>query len=317
MLETQLSAEELFQEGRAAWLRNDPTAAIPPLRAAATAAPENAGYGYALGCALLKAGDLQSGYPLLNRWRNAEAGRRAAVRLPIPAWSGQPVEGRHFLIWGEDGFGDQIMYMRYAVALVRRGARVSWICPPPLASLIAHMGMTPLPNDQPFAISDADFYCPSSALPQVFGVTFSTIEGHPFIRHPSADLRGARIGVVTSASPVHADGPQKTLPPLQADRLRSIPGAIDLAPENTGAGDFLDTASLMAGLELVISVDTASAHLAGGMGIKTLILLPYVACWRWFTHSSRSPWYDSAELVRQPEDGDWASAVDYVVARTR
>jgi ADP-heptose:LPS heptosyltransferase len=120
---------------------------------------------------------------------------------------------------------------------------------------------------------------------------------------------------MTSASPLHKDGPAKTLPADQAARLLALPGAVDLAPDATGAADFLDTAKIIAGADLVVSVDTASAHLAAAMGTPTLLLLPHVACWRWFTDPKRSPWYDSVELFRQPSAGDWGSVIDDVVRR--
>lgn len=315
MLDVQPDAERLFQAGRAAWLRNDVDSAIPLLEQA-FALDQAAGYGYALGCALLKAGRLDKGFPLLNKWRGTGAGRHTAPRIPIPAWSGQPVAGKHFLIWGEDGLGDQIMYLRFAVDLIHLGARVSWICPPPLTSLIAHMGVTPLPNDQPFTISDADFYAPSSALPQTFGLAVHAIDGRPFIPRPAPVSHG-RIAVMTSASPIHRDGSERTLPEDQASRLLSLADAVNLDPPASGACDFLETAAIMAGASLVVTVDTATAHLAGAMGLPTLILLPHVACWRWFTDPSRTPWYDSAELVRQARDGDWSPVVDYALTRAR
>jgi hypothetical protein len=316
MQNPQPSTDALFQSGRQAWLRNDVQEAVKFLEAAHMAEPSNLAYGYALGQALLKSGDLGRGYPLLNTWRGKLAGSKATPRLPFPAWSGQPVEGTRFLIWGEDGFGDQIMYLRFATQLIASGAQVSWVCPPTLSRLIASTGITPLPNDQSFEINGIDYFLPSSRLPEAFKITLDDISGSPFLPLPPGE-KGGGIGITVSASATHADGPDRTLPAAEADRLLSRVGAIDLDPRATGAADFMDTAAIVAGLDCVVTVDTATAHLAGALGIKTIVLLPYVADWKWFMAPSRSPWYDSVRLVRQPEPDDWRSAIDYALILSR
>lgn len=304
-------AAELFHAGRETWLQNDAAGAIPQLRAALELAPGNPAIEAALGAALLKTGDLREGLPLFDRWRVL---RPSAPALPYPKWRGQPVAGRKLLVWSEHGFGDQIQWARYAVALRAAGATVSWLCPRPLAALIQSLGIAPMPDDQSVRLNDFDFYCPSSALPLGFDLSVEALDGSPYIPLPAADRRGARIGVMTAGNTANVEGRPRALDDAQAARLRALPGAIDLAPDATGARDFLETAAILAGLDQVITVDTAVAHLAGALGVPTIVLLPFVADWRWFIARSDSPWYGSVRLVRQGVDLDWEPVVDTAVA---
>lgn len=311
MYDTHASVDAVFQSGRQAWLRNDVTSAVELLQQAHGLEPNNGPIAYALGCALLKSGDLQGGYPLLNSWRERAA---RVPRLPIPAYEGQSLAAKHLLIWGEDGFGDQIMYARFAVAFIEQGAKVSWFCPRPLVRLFRHMGIEALPNDESFTLTGIDYYCGSSSLPEAVGLTLSSIPSHPFVERPSAQPSHG-VGLMTFASIDHKDGPERTLPAAEAARLLAMHGAVNLDPAETGAADFLDTATLIAGLRAVVTVDTAVAHLAGAMGIPTTILLPHVADWKWFDGRSDSPWYESVQLVRQPTPDNWKAVVDCLLER--
>ncbi len=304
-----------FEEGRAAWLRNDLSAAEAALRQALAAAPRNPAVRAALGAVLLKAGQLAEGFLMFDAWRQMP-GRadKVAPTLPFPLWRGQPVDGKRLLVWSEDGFGDQIMYARFVRELAARGAQVTWLCPVPLARLFAEgLGVTVLPGDQPADLS-CDYYCPSSALPLGFPLTFETLPSAPYIDAPAAVPAGGRIGVMTAGNLDNLAGRNRALTPGQASRLRALPGAIDLAPEATGAADFHDTAALIAGLDLVISIDTAVAHLAGAMGKPVWVLVPYVADWRW-PDLEPNPWYPTARLFRQGEDQDWTPVVTEVERR--
>jgi ADP-heptose:LPS heptosyltransferase len=114
-------------------------------------------------------------------------------------------------------------------------------------------------------------------------------------------------------SPTHSNDRNRSLPPKAAAQLASL--GRSLAPEDTGAGDFRDTAGIVAGLDLVISVDTAVVHLAGAMGKPVWVLLPSVETdWRWGRSGRDSPWYPSARLYRQAKPGDWAPVLRKVAA---
>ena len=126
---------------------------------------------------------------------------------------------------------------------------------------------------------------------------------------------GARIGLMTRGSPGHLNDAHRSLPAEQAARLAALPGAASLHPDDTGAGDMTETADLIAGLDLVISVDTSVAHLAGAMGKPTWILLPTIGLdWRWGLAGRRTAWYPQARLFRQPRINDWPGVVDAVLA---
>lgn len=121
----------------------------------------------------------------------------------------------------------------------------------------------------------------------------------------------SRIGVCWKGNKEHANDANRSLDPRSARRLRRL--GMSLLPEHTGAWDFQDTADIIAGLDLVITVDTSVAHLAASLGKPTWILLPFVETdWRWMKGRTDSPWYPSATLYRQPAPGDWASVLDRI-----
>lgn len=304
-------ASELFHAGRQAWFRNDLVEAINLLRAAQHLVAGNAAIEVALGAALLKSGNLQEGLPLFDRWRVL---RPSAPSLPYPQWRGQAVAGKRLLIWSEHGLGDQIQWARYAVALQKAGAAITWFSQRPLLRLFEGLGFAVLPDDQSVKLNDFDFYCPSSALPLGFRLSLETLDPAPYIPQPEPERRGARIGVVTTVNLANDAGRPRALDHTQAARLLSMPGAINLAPEVTGARDFADTAAIVAGLDRVVTVDTSVAHLAGGMGVPTSVLVPFVGDWRWFHQRSDSPWYASATVVRQGSDLSWAPVIDQILA---
>lgn len=302
-----------FEAGRAAWSRNDLATAETFLRRALAASPRDPAIQAALGSVLLKTGRLTEGFPLFDAWRRVPGReQKGAPNLPFTPWRGEPVSGRRVLVWSEHGFGDQIMYARFARLLVRKGAEVSWLCDPSLVRVIAGMGVKALPSDKPVDLA-CDYYVPSSALPLGFDLTWDTIPSSPWISAARPSSVEARIGVVTAGNQNNVEGRNRSLPDDLASRLLALPGATSLAPETTGAKDFQDTADIIAGLDLVISVDTAVAHLAGAMGKPVWVLVPFVADWRW-PERDPNPWYPSARILRQGPDLDWEPVVAGVEA---
>jgi hypothetical protein len=317
------AAQPLHNLGVLAQLRGHWPAAEAAFRRALELEPGRPVSRAALGVALLAQARYAEGFPLADAARELPAGAtsKTAPKLPIPPLAADAdVAGRRILVWGEEGFGDQIMFARFARLLQDRGAKVSWVCPPPLARLFREgLGIDAIAADGEVRLPQVDAYCPSSALPAVLMPQLVEPPPAPYLDVPPAKTpQGARIGVMTSSNPNHPNAASKSIPPDHAAKLLEIPGAITLAPEATGAKDFHDTAAIIAGLDLVLSVDTAVAHLAGALG-KPLWVLMYepAADWRWLQAREDSPWYGSARVLRQQRPGDWEGLVSVVRTRLR
>ncbi|MEO8115901.1 MAG: hypothetical protein ABI655_16040 [Phenylobacterium sp.] len=222
--------------------------------------------------------------------------------LSFPEWRGEPVSS--LLLWPEQGLGDQIMFARYIPELRARGIQVTLVCLPVLAPLFAPLGARIIVADGVIGLPTHDAWCMTLSLPHLLG----TLPDRAYL---PGSPGGSGIGVVARGSP--KPNPGRSLPDDLARQLLSLPGARSLLPEDTGAGDFQETADIVAGLEQVITIDTAAAHLAGAMGKSTWLLLPHDADWRWGREGERTIWYPSMRLFRQPAPGDWASVVNQVM----
>jgi hypothetical protein len=210
---------------------------------------------------------------------------------------------------------------RFAQSLKARGAsRVTLTCRSPLTALLATAPgvdevTTYLPG-QDFDLDPHDYWSHYFSLPQALGVTLQNLPGPPYLAAPPD--RRARwagyggVGLCWRTSPTGFNAPNKNLPADQADRLLAL-GMTSLHPEDTGAADFADTAAIIEHLDLVISVDTAVAHLAGALGKPCWMLAPYVGLdWRWLRERRDSPWYPSMRLYRQSAPAVWTDVVDAV-----
>ena len=257
--------------------------------------------------ALLAAGDYREGFGRYDvRFEREPPLRVERPTLPYPEWRGEPLAGRSILIWSEQGFGDEIMYARFVRSLAALGARVSILARPPLARLFGGLPAQVIRAEGATRIAPHDYWLMLASLPARLGITLETLPGEPYL--PVAAERGGGLGVmwVGRATP----DPLRSLPPEAGAELLALPGARSLHPEDTGARDFQDTAEIVAGLDSVITVDTAVAHLAGAMGKRTAILLPFRPDWRWMWGRSDTPWYPTARLFRQPIPGHWRTPID-------
>ena len=294
------------------------TAAEADSRAALETHPDDAETQLALGTLLLSVGRYAEGWPL---WSVRAALHPAAIppiALSFPEWQGEPVAGKSLLIAAEQGFGDQIQMVRFAEALKARGAarvtsssvRPRWrICFRPSRP---STGSFPCGPGEVVDVAGHDFWTRYFSLPAHLGVTLETLPAAPYLAAP-ADRRarwagfaaGARVGLVSRAGPHGFNAANKVLPRDLAQRLLDA-GLISLEPEDTGARDFADTAAIIETLDLVVSIDTAGAHLAGAMGKPCWTLLPYVASdWRWLRERTDLPWYPSMTLYRHGARQDW------------
>jgi tetratricopeptide (TPR) repeat protein len=279
-----------------------------------------------------------------NGWRDYEIRSRrknAPRRFPEPLWRGDSLNGARILLHAEQGLGDTLQFLRYVPMVQATGGTVILDVPRSLLRLAAELpGIAtlvgtgdPLP---PF-----EWHCPLMSLPLAFGTSLDSIPAPvPYLNVPSEarkkaeDLqwpdKGQRVGVVWSGNPLFPEDwirsiPLRSCAPMFRREgvhffsLQMGPAAAQLAEVDAtvidlqaAIGDMADTAALIANLDLVITVDTAVAHLAGALGKTTWVLLPFAPDWRWLMERETSPWYPTMRLFRQPGFGDWGSVLERV-----
>lgn len=276
----------------------------------------------ALGGHLLSVGRYAEGWPLMEARVDLSPEVVPPVNVSFPEWKGQPLQGKSVLVWYEQGLGDQIQFARFAQGLKARGAsHVALGCRPALVELLKTATgvdeIVPVPRGGRIQINRYDFWSRYLSLPAPLGATLETLPTRPYLSAP-ADRRGkwpgyeGKVGFVWRSSPTGFNARNKNVPDDLARRILDL-GAVSLHPEDTGVADFADTAAIVEQLDLVISIDTSVAHLAGAMGKPCWTLLPRLHCdWRWLRDRSDSPWYPTMRLFRQARANDWAPVIDRV-----
>ncbi|MBF0110959.1 MAG: tetratricopeptide repeat protein [Magnetococcales bacterium] len=261
-----------------------------------------------------------------------------------PQWDGRAFPGQTLLIHCEQGFGDSLQFIRFVPQVKARGGRVVVCCPPALERLFSRIaGIDRLVGD----VADVglfDWQIPLLSLPRVLDITLESLPGgRAYLtadgglgrtyREWLAPLSGLKIGISWRGDPRHGNDRRRSMTAAAlAAGLATVPGRLvglqkDATPEEValfarrGGGwldasgwlhDFDHTAALVVHLDLVIAVDTAVVHLAGGLGRPVWLLLPKVADWRWFLDREESPWYPGMRLLRQRVAGDWAELLHRV-----
>lgn len=271
---------------------------------------------HALGTVLMAQGRYREGWPLYEARHNVPELGLTRPPAHFPEWQGEPLDGRSIAILPEQGLGDQIQYARFAPVLAAQGAKVTLVCLKPLGRLFANnLGVDVIGAEGAISLPPTDVWTLTSSIVGRLGLEPAQLPNAPYLHATPHPQTLGRIGIVTRGSPLHANDADRSLPEAAARELMRLPGALSLHPEDLGARDFLDTATVIAGLDLVITVDTAVAHLAGAMGRPVWILLPWrMTDWRWMTQRTDSPWYPSARLFRQPASSDWGPVIDEVRA---
>jgi tetratricopeptide (TPR) repeat protein len=295
------------------------------------------------GLCLLLMGRLEQGFRQYE-WRKKKSEPIGVRHYPQPAWLGEEnIAGKTLFIYWEQGFGDTIQFCRYAKLAEARGAKVIMSVQQPLLRLLKQISSTIQVVNQNEEPTHFDYHCPLLSLPLAFGTTLETIPAEHHYLKADQKLRSVwlarlppktkpRIGVVWSGTAsqqydhYRSIELQQFLPILSPDvdwiclqkeiRENDFPVLRQtdrIAFFGDDLRDFSDTAALLDLMDLVITVDTSIAHLAGAMGKPVWILLPYVpGDWRWLLDRDDSPWYPSARLFRQRQIGDWAGVIDQV-----
>jgi tetratricopeptide (TPR) repeat protein len=279
------------------------------------------------------------------RWRTPSLGLRPR-EFAQPLWLGDaPLERRTMLVHAEQGYGDTIQMARYLRALEARGATVILEVPPRLVRLFASLPGASRVIAQGDPLPPFDVHCPIMSLPLALGTRLDTIPADGRYLHPEPGLlaewrarlgprRGLRVGVAWSGNPfppkrsialasfgrlldlpVEFVSLQRELNASDEVALRALEGGRALRHFGAQQADFADTAALIDCMDLVVSIDTAMAHLAGALAKPVWILLPFSPDWRWLLNRRDSPWYPTAELFRQPRAGDWDAVLHEVRAR--
>ncbi|MEP7361702.1 MAG: tetratricopeptide repeat protein [Acidobacteriota bacterium] len=282
-----------------------------------------------LGLAHLGLGDFARGWPLYEtRLEQPTFPRRD---FDCPRWTGQPLTGRTLYVWAEQGLGDTIQFVRYLPLLTGAGARVILEVQPRLTPLLERFPgiVVRARGSEPVR---ADFHIPLLSLPGCFDVIpppWFPVEIAP------ADLGGGnrkKVGLCWAGHPDHTKGRHRSISLKQLAPLAELPGfeffSLQRGPQasetgtltgswrplqvETEDGGIAELASIVAGLDLIITVDTMVAHMAGTAGKPVWTLLPFAADWRWMLDREDSPWYPSIRLFRQTTPGDWAFVVERV-----
>lgn len=276
--------------------------------------------------ALLLTGELDEGWEEYE-WRFAVA--RYDRKFDRPLWSGEPLCGRSILIHAEQGFGDTLQFVRYVPAVAERSGRIVLEVPEPLVRLartVAGVSQVVARGDP---LPAFDYHCPLLSLPRVFKTNLETIPNAvPYLRVPAdasagwaeriPTTPGPRVGIVWAGTAVGAIDLRLLQPLWEVDGvswfslqvgdrsgdMSSFAGVkiTDLSP---WLADFAETAAAICRLDLVISVDTSVAHLAGALGHPAWLLLRHPPEWRWLLEREDSPWYPTVRLFRQRCAGDW------------
>lgn len=262
-----------------------------------------------------------------------------------PIWDGSDLHGKTILLNSEQGCGDTIQCMRYIPLIQQRGGRIIIGCHKDLARLLQRFpGIDRVISDIDPSL-DFDVSSTMLSLPYLFQTTLQNLPATvPYLQADPADVTkwkarlasipGQKIGIVWAGRPGHNNDHNRSMKladfaPLgkvagaafitlqkgaAAEQAKDPPAGLNLLDWSTDLSDFADTAALIENLDLVLTVDTSVAHLAGALGKPVWVLLPFVPDWRWMLERTDSPWYPTMRLFRQPRYGDWQAVIRGVAA---
>jgi tetratricopeptide (TPR) repeat protein len=284
-----------------------------------------------LSFALLLAGDFERGWNEYEWRKRHDRFAPDFLSLPGREWEGEPLAGQTLLVHAEQGLGDTIQFARYLPLLAERGARVVLACVQALIPLLEKMPGVASAVPKTGALPAYDFWVDQMSLPRLFRTRPDTIPAPAGYLHadparvaawtPASPAR-PRVGIVWAGNPEHSNDSRRSMSVDALAPIMAVPGIewislqvgpasseitarFGIADQSAALIDFAETAALVATLDLVIAVDTSAAHLAGAMGKRVWVMIPFAPHWRWMAGRDDSPWYHSLRLFRQTAPGDW------------
>jgi Tfp pilus assembly protein PilF len=333
--ESPATCEQLSDLLRA---RHDFIGCAQVLAGALTHFPDNVSLHLRFSYALMMTGQLVPGWLEFEwRWRNPTHPKRRHQQRP--EWNGEDLAGKRILLYSEEGIGDTIQFIRYAALLAERGGKVLVECQPEIKPLLILMPSVDAVRAAGEPLPPFDFQIPLMSIPRVVGASVEEIPADvPYLAPDPRKIKTwanrlagdklpagtRRVGIAWAGNAANPNEKRRSIPPALLAPLTEISGVRlyslqkDHGPADLAAAglpiidhtrhlaNFEETAALIANLDLVISIDTAVAHLAGAMDRPVWTLLADLCDWRWMAERPDSPWYPSMRLFRQQTPGDWS-----------
>lgn len=312
--------------------------------------PQNASLVWTRAMLQLMLGDYEQGWRSHEaRWNGSPELRDVVPNMPAPRWNGEPLAGKTLFVWGEQGNGDVLQFARFVPAIAARveqeGGTLVYCCFDSLhALLVRSLGdcvPTIVAHDQR-PLPSFDFHLPLASIPFVLGIGLADLPGPaPYLKADREQTRAwdtrlkrdgqLRVGLVWTGSRSHQRNAMRSVDPLAyaqafsdvkdvtfvnlqldaaADVQRMRDAGLELVDHTEDLTSFDDTAALVCSLDLVVTVCTSIAHLAGGLGVPVWLLLDVNPHWPWMSERTDSPWYPTARLYRQPAYGRWSPVLD-------
>jgi len=294
-------------------------------------------------------GEFEEGWQLHEYRKNKKDRKKYYPEFPAPLWLGdKSIEDKTLLVHSEQGLGDTLQFFRYLPMLQTLNPKeVIFHVEKPLIPLLSELNENITILDKNKNLPSFDYYCPLMSLPLAFKTSINSIPNNvPYLYVNNVKNNNwqerlgrktkTRVGVVWSGSTHHKNDHNRSLMLTQISSLFELPfefhclqkeiRELDIETLNNikainqhqaDLHDFSDTAALINQMDLIISVDTSIAHLAGALGKKVWILLPFVPDFRWLLDRNDSPWYPTAEIFRQPDIDDWDTVIKELIIKLK
>ena len=271
------------------------------------------------GEALLRMGRLREGWPLYAKYRASHGWLLDYCK----EWNGENLNGKRLLVLEGGGYGDNIYFMRWLDTLRREGAAIDYICQPSFAPLVRHMGYTAIENwagNVDIDFTKYDYFTSILGLAWKLGVTFNNYTYKPYVKKFFSPHIKSKVGFCWRSGEGKSPRKQRSLTvdhvelitkSIPDDQLVNLTYAHDFPKHTPPIKDWLDTVKIMSGLDLIVTVDTGIAHLAGAMNIPVWVILPGASAWQYPIYTDNHPFYPSMRMFRNEGEG-----IDHAVNMT-